>query len=168
MFVTDFDALQINQVLAKIEQPQKIIQWMDSATLLSPDWATEIADGESHTHAGYRGRLVNSERKGYLLSKSRLQILAKYLEGREWTAAKQKSGGLKTYTWKDVLDSAIDLKSWRSFIASSDDGRCSWRTSKSVRESGDTRTSNWAKVSRQSCRLKRTEVRHSLIVADQL
>lgn len=126
---------------------------MDAVTSLGTDWSTETADEkEKHSHAGYQGRLVDAEKGAYDPSTKVLRALAKHMETEEWTPARQMSGSLIRYTINDIRRRTVNLKSWRSFRASSDQSRCTWRTKRSCRESGDSRDTSWAKVSLQSFR----------------
>ncbi|KAJ9096484.1 hypothetical protein QFC20_006427 [Naganishia adeliensis] len=136
---------QISQVLSTIEQPDELVAWMNAVTSLSMDWSTETADEkERHSHVGYRGRLVDAEKGGYVPSIKVLRALAKHMETEEWTAARQMSNSLVRYSVGAIKEEAVNLKSWRSFKASNAQSRCTWRTKRSCRESGDSRDTSWA------------------------
>lgn len=152
-----FTLSQISQVLSTIEHADELVAWMNAVSSLSADWSTETADEkETHSHVGYRGRLVDAEKGGYVPSIKVLRALAKHMETEEWTAARQTSKSLVRYSVDDIKGGAVNLKSWRSFKASNDQSRCTWRTKRSCRESDDSRDTSWAKVSlplyRRRCR----------------
>jgi hypothetical protein len=147
----------MNQVIATIQHPAVIVSWMNAAAALSPDWTTETAEMETHSHEGYKGRLVDGEGPRYLPSSRVLGALAKHLETIEWSRFRQESGTLVRYTKKDVTNPALDLKSWRSFLSSADHARRVWRTSRSKREGSQSRCCSWAKVSNNGVAMRRLE-----------
>ncbi|KAJ9115199.1 hypothetical protein QFC20_001066 [Naganishia adeliensis] len=94
---------QISQVLSTIEHADELVAWMNAVSSLSADRSTETADEkETYSHVGYRGRLVDAEKGGYVPSIKVLRALAEHMETEEWTAARQTSKSLVRYLVDDI------------------------------------------------------------------
>lgn len=114
-----------------IEEADAVLAWRSAAAYgQSKEWTTETADKDVHTHAGYRGRLLEKEQRGYTISDASYRALAKHLETVEWTEERERTKTLIRFTLADVKRNCKDVSSYRSFISASDHGRLSWRTAK--------------------------------------
>lgn len=138
---------QVHQLIAMIESSTSVVAWRNRALGFSKDWTTHTADLDVHTHMGYKGRLLEKEKRGYIVSDTTYRALAKHLETEAWTEERQRSGTLIRFKLADVKRRCIDLASYRTFISATDFGRLSWRTIRSKREGGEGRDCSWTKVS---------------------
>ncbi|KAJ9092704.1 hypothetical protein QFC20_007305 [Naganishia adeliensis] len=136
---------QIHQLIAMIEQAGPVLAWRSAALCQSRNWTTEAAEMDVHTHEGYRGRLLEKEKRGYVVSDSTYRALAKHLETVEWTEERQRTKTLIRFTLADVKRDCKGMTSYRNFISATDHGRLSWRTARSQREDGERRDCSWAK-----------------------
>jgi hypothetical protein len=137
---------QIYQVTSMTGHPDTVLAWRSKALSLSRNWTTETADLDIHTHAHYKGRLLEKEKRGYAVSDSTYRALASHFETQAWTKERQRSNTLIRYNMADAKRLCLEMTSYRTFASATDYGRLSFRTKRSWREGGESRDCSWTKA----------------------
>jgi hypothetical protein len=136
---------RLHQLIMQLDNPSAIIKWRARVSPAVLDWSTATAEAEVDTHPPYRGRLSEKEKPGYRLQTQALRALKRYLEAEAWTFERQRSKTLFTCSEAQLRLLAQSVESWRTFRATSDNGRYIIRTGRSLNE-GEKRNASWIRV----------------------